>query len=441
MPTEVADEASQTVAGLPSLFAIPSQPASATAISASPSLRQKRSLQSGETSPEKRSRASSSQSGFTRGSRQFGTATFNQLKDLYTEACWHCSNRSVDLHKAHVFPRNDDNFDLVRSVGLLNLNAHGDFANAMFLCSLCHTAYDHVYKPSLVIVPKHLDYFFDVEQAWQTEAIDHVTIRDAPNAETYFDYCQSFVDREGGRLLSRQQGGLYVAYLDEYIFPTRDVVQPTYAVFDLQWHGDPMAIVYRAIQTVSRIALPAHLPRQVKRQLMRLSILYDEGNDLILRRRDQQETSLDTHDEAGDSAIPALPPLPPSNPQAPKQHQRAQQQTHEQHHTLLDVGSSHTYSRNVAHHQYPSPSLSFPSQPRKRPIRSVEASEEGDNTITKRPLIYPHDSAGGPESGPRPIWRYGPQVTAQDLIRRRPRLYRGPSRARPNELTNNEEAI
>lgn len=51
-------------------------------------------------------------------------------------------------------------------------------------------------------------------------------------------------------------------------------------VYERNWHGDPMAMLYRAIQAAERIVWSGNMPVEVKDDLMELHVLYEKGNKL-----------------------------------------------------------------------------------------------------------------------------------------------------------------
>ncbi|KAF2648435.1 hypothetical protein K491DRAFT_248987 [Lophiostoma macrostomum CBS 122681] len=244
-----------------------------------------------QESPTKHSRTHSTTSD---SSRRFGSAIADALAANYLgRRCWHCAAPAPQL--AHVVPKNDNNLADLWQLGLVGFAKHGNVANAIHLCPSCHQHYDDRYHPNLVIAPSALAYFFAVEQAWQNEFPHTRAPRIPPSATAYHVYClEHEVPGYVEMMRDETKGGLFTAYMDEYFLPTRGVQPPLQYTLTQQWHGDPMASIYRAIQAAVHIAWPRNLPPNLKEDLLQLHRLYEEGNKLM-----RQLVSEDKGDASG----------------------------------------------------------------------------------------------------------------------------------------------
>jgi hypothetical protein len=168
-------------------------------------------------------------------------------------------------------------FRALQALGLLSITVGNVLENAIRLCKNCHASYDDQYKPGIVIVPSYLDYFLATERRWQATLNPKPGLR-SPTTESYFAHCDHMdtTQRAPGAIADRTRGGNYTLYVDE-----GTVGYPPRWQVDAFWHGDPMAMVYRAIQSVGRIVIPDQLPRYIKEKLMELHMLYEQGNKLL----------------------------------------------------------------------------------------------------------------------------------------------------------------
>ncbi|KAF2248602.1 hypothetical protein BU26DRAFT_565985 [Trematosphaeria pertusa] len=238
--------------------------------------------------------------------RDFGSNVGAQLALIYHgRHCWVCKAQ-FQIEKAHVFPKMDISLFALKADGLLGLKARNEASNAIHLCKCCHGAWDDMYNPLLLIVPTYLHYFVAIEKQWQDACMSSdaaaAAPRMAPSAETYFDYCHTLDQRSDG-IPDHGRGGLYTAYIVENYFPLPDRLDKR--GWHDHWHGDPSAMIRRAIIAATKIRVPEAPPeglRATLRQLKELDILYEAGNEMWEGILNQQQAS--------DRAPP--PPPPPS---------------------------------------------------------------------------------------------------------------------------------
>jgi len=155
------------------------------------------------------------------------------------------------------------NFRLLRKYHLTCVNHTDVLDNVLHLCATCHEEFDDKFHPNLVILLKHLNFFFDWEERWQSE-FDPLDPRNrtAPTAETYQRHCESLIRGEG---ILEDKGGFYVAYMDlDFLPPLPPGYPPLPNYGEYQWHGDPGAMVFHAIQAAVRMAGLDLLPEVVK---------------------------------------------------------------------------------------------------------------------------------------------------------------------------------
>jgi hypothetical protein len=139
--------------------------------------------------------------------------------------------------------------------------------------------FDNQYRPSILIAPSHLDYFFHIEQYWQDtfrETPHAPPPRTPPSVVSYYTHCEA---ARRDMVLDSSRGGMYTVYMDDEI-PTRRDGGTIQVQYESQWHGDPMAMVYRAIQAAQRIVWPKRVPESMRDQLLALYALYEQGNKL-----------------------------------------------------------------------------------------------------------------------------------------------------------------
>jgi hypothetical protein len=275
-----------------SLYAVPS--ASDTSIASSdrsftiPTSRasRKRSdvdTDAGSSSPSKRSRISN-------GSTSFSTTTKQELERLYGTGCWHCP--SALAHSAHVMAQADGQLSEARRLGLVGLRDHRDLNNALRLCPNCHNAYDSL-TASFIIVPLDLQLFYEAEERWQREYPHTRAARPPVTAVRYAQHCVSKYESEYSNLgiitnqaaaspisdTSSMPGGLYSCYIGLNNFLDRHR-GPQHCI--RAWHGDPGAIIRHALRRIVGDPQLSPALRGVKRELIKLDLMYDEGTAKLL---------------------------------------------------------------------------------------------------------------------------------------------------------------
>ncbi|KAF2106074.1 hypothetical protein BDV96DRAFT_607727 [Lophiotrema nucula] len=217
------------------------------------------------------------------GSTQFTDGVKATLKHMYGTRCWHCLDGYLP-HAAHVLEQQaSDAFPKLRARKLLNLEGLHKIENALLLCPQCHACLDHSI-PYLIVVPADLGFFVQAEERWQAELAGG---RFAPATGMYTDHCQKkFPEHyEPGAL---PVGGLYACYMTEYFLGHmgRDVSDHP-LVSMRQWHGDPLAMIYRAKCALatnpdSDVRVKEAL-MNVKEQMNHLDSLYDKGDWALLK--------------------------------------------------------------------------------------------------------------------------------------------------------------
>ncbi|KAF2241498.1 hypothetical protein BU26DRAFT_525025 [Trematosphaeria pertusa] len=314
-------------------------------------------------SSTKRLQSDSGRSYASQSGRSFSSQTREHLKRLYHKQCWFCQAPGK-LACCHVVPRQDQaNFRSLRRLGLVNLQAASDTENALYLCGSCHPQYDDQFCPQLVIVPKHLDYFFTAELLWQADFPKTGQARVPPTPATYLSHCEEQHSEPG---MLQAIGGLYKAYMDVNFLPPSS--NPLHAC-ERQWHGDPMAIVYRAIQAAYRIVQPTHFPADVRTSILQLHALYEKGNALL-----RQDAQLERHTSSsagaaqgfGHSDAENYPRPPAPNSSTPGSHAP---QSGGQPPPPFGCPPAHSFAREASHshsHLVSPPPTASPGASRKR---------------------------------------------------------------------------
>lgn len=255
------------------------EPSDLFAVPALPSRRPGKRPVTSDTDADADRASSSKRSRQSQNSSNFGSKVKERLTALYGEQCWHCAGLLPQM--SHVFTKADGEFAACQRLGLVALGARSDSDNALSLCSSCHYAFDN--SPLFIITPFDLDFFLDREQRWQAEYARSPCARIPPTAADYADHCfrrhSSHYTQTGG---NARVGGLYNCYMATYFLATwgaQSVQEPLLHV--RQWHGDPLAIIWRARKAIhEQAAMPPHLVA-VKLKLMQLEMSYDVGNELL----------------------------------------------------------------------------------------------------------------------------------------------------------------
>ncbi|KAF2728101.1 hypothetical protein EJ04DRAFT_110487 [Polyplosphaeria fusca] len=284
----------------------------------------KRNLESRSSSPTKRSRTSASS--------KWSDTTVNKLLEQYTNGCLMCGWSRYD--RCHVVGSGDHrNFHQLCRLRRLNIDQLNSFDNAIPLCANHHAAFDDQYRPSLVIVPADLDFFRDAEIVWRGVGSN---IRQSPTAELYFRHCQ--VKRLVPEDAKLADGGLYRGYMDQ------DLSGGGHPSTEFRWHGDPMAVIYKATAAATRIEEPELLPPSIYEQLLDLHALYRQGNKLHRTAvhastnppagvRPLSNTASELHGgESQGSQMQPRPTFPPPSNQA-KRGEASDQALHQHHHS------------------------------------------------------------------------------------------------------------
>ncbi|KAF2245051.1 hypothetical protein BU26DRAFT_553602 [Trematosphaeria pertusa] len=233
----------------------------------------------------------------SQSARSFQSDVGDNLAAMYHgRVCWVCGLK-IYVEKAHVFPKADPNLHRLRALGLLSLPSYRDTDNALHLCGGCHAAWDDEHRPGILIVPTYLDYFFAAEEKWQAACISTNKSRPAPTTAAYFQYCVSR-DPRPDQIADSTRGGLYTCYLVEAFLPCSE----TRSHQELHWHGDPMAMMRRALVAATKIVWPPeYVPYELLGRLRELDMLYFKGNRLQRQILEQQPSM-------------APPPPPPPAP-------------------------------------------------------------------------------------------------------------------------------
>lgn len=128
-------------------------------------------------------------------------------------------------------------------------------------------------KPQLLIVPKYLDFFLAAEE--RAQALDEPR-RIPPDLITYAEHCHV---REPERVpeADKDKGGLYSCYMESAFLGPWSRLEPG-VDHHVQWAGDPMAMLHRAMCVSSQIVWSRGLPQHVQDKLRELQALYSDGD-------------------------------------------------------------------------------------------------------------------------------------------------------------------
>ncbi|KAF1938988.1 hypothetical protein EJ02DRAFT_514176 [Clathrospora elynae] len=283
--------------------------------------------------------------------------------------CCVCSNQYL-LHVAHVFDKAaDTEFRSNRTRGLTNLDSLGSYDNAIHLCAADHGAYD-AQSPLLVIVPRYIEFFFEMERNWQHEMKKSPMplARPPVSASTYAGFCEE----EHGTFI----GALYIAYpLVDYKLPGR--VLPT---SEFVWHGDPGAVLWHA-KRIHRTDLSGSPElRSIRRRLLDLQELYEDG-DTELNRRLLANT------------IPQAGPSGQQGDTGADAQDNSQQDSQPGPHPAPEAGSSSSTNQGSHYPHFPTTySLNnLPSPPEITKLRRKRAASKHEDTLHK-PVITMNQS-------------------------------------------------
>jgi hypothetical protein len=158
--------------------------------------------------------------------------------------------------------------------------------NGILLCPGCHSAFDNLFDPGIIILPSDLQYFIDHEKrdfekrCQQAEqGIDQP--RSVPSRETYYEH-----QRKQGVLSEAAGFGLYkyillrVDHYSEWPASTPLSAEANSQITPRPWHGAPVAMIRRAFIALSSTRT-WYIPREIIDQLQVLRDLY--GRQLTVR--------------------------------------------------------------------------------------------------------------------------------------------------------------
>ncbi|KAJ9650767.1 hypothetical protein H2201_009295, partial [Coniosporium apollinis] len=232
------------------------------------------------------------------GSRRgiaFSSATRDKVKRLNSgDACWHCGASPVDV--CHIITKNNRQFELNKSAGLLNIDSLADDANAVPLCPLCHRNFDDLINPGFIFFPCDIVFFETFEQAdFRRRRERYFTTRTPVQRITPTGVDYRAHQLRAGRIEEDVNGGLYQRYmLYDYLPKYRccAAVNRVGQVFEAApWHGDPMAALHRSFAALSSTVLRG-LPLDKRMELQELQNLYIQ-NDASYMTPGAQDEHLD----------------------------------------------------------------------------------------------------------------------------------------------------
>ncbi|KAL0632782.1 hypothetical protein Q9L58_008332 [Maublancomyces gigas] len=230
-----------------------------------------------ESNPLKRGHLSYSASSLgppqsNRSAKSYLTAAFSdkikrQVKSLYGDRCWVC--KAFPAEAAHIINRTDDQFELLKELGVVHFHTLGHESNAILLCPLCHVQFDRP-NPGLVIVPSDLPWFVEWELRDRERRVTEYRVtgtlpqRISPTAEDYEKHSHT---ANGAGVSAAYSQYIRVDYFS--VFGNRQPL--TGLIGTTSWHGSPTAMIRKALVAA---AMPTGLPYHVVSSLDELKMLW-----------------------------------------------------------------------------------------------------------------------------------------------------------------------